>query len=77
MAISKKDPRAGQIMYLGRWVDKSTFRAFVYNEKGESKLADSYPEYESMIASGIWFPEKPIVSSKIGKQKDAALSNSK
>lgn len=66
-----------QFNYLGRWVDKSTFRAFVYDAKGEQKLASSHPEFESLIASGIWFAAKPDPSLKVEKKKDATLSNSK
>ena len=40
--INIKDKHEGQFEYLGRWVDKSTFRAFVYNKNNESMLADSY-----------------------------------
>lgn len=49
----------GQFQYLGRWVNKDQFRAFVYNEKGEEKLADSYHEFQTLTTSGIWFAEKP------------------
>ncbi len=65
-----------QVLYVGRWVDKVHFRAFVYNEKGEQKLANSHPEFESLIASGIWFESKPEPSLKKDKKKDAALSTS-
>ena len=62
--------------YLGRWFDKSSFRVFVYNEKGEQKLAGSYAEFESLIASGIWFAEKPDPSFKAGKKKDVIRTDS-
>ncbi len=72
MAIPKKNFHENQAMYLSRWVDKSNFRAFVYNEKGDQKLANSYPEFESLTSSGIWFAEKPTASSKIRKQKNGS-----
>jgi hypothetical protein len=71
MSIQKINP--DQVMYLGRWVDKKTFRAFVYGESGQ-KLANSYTEYEDLIASGIWYAEKPIVASRKRKLKDGADS---
>lgn len=74
MTVQKKDNHAGQAMYLGRWVDKSTFRAFVYDQKGNQKLAESYPEFESLTSSGIWFPSKPEVSYKMRKQKNGSDS---
>jgi hypothetical protein len=83
----KNDSHEGQFMYLGRWVDKSTFRAFVYNEKGEHRLATNHKEFEDFTASGIWFPSResiPVkaqtiandVSSKVEKPKNAIRSNS-
>ena len=44
-----------QVMYLGRWVDREHFRAFVYKSGGDKKLANSYSEFESLLASGLWF----------------------
>lgn len=75
MTSQKKANREGQAMYLGRWVDKSTFRAFVYGANGEQKLANSYPEFESLTANGLWFAELPPVSSKLKGKKDGS-SNS-
>lgn len=68
-----------QFEYLGRWVDKEGFRAFVYDQNGGQKLANSYGEYESLIAGGIWFPEvpaKPRPSPARRKVKDAASTDS-
>ena len=76
MASINKDNHAGQALYLGRWVDKTTFRAFVYDDKGNQKLAKSYPEFESLTGSGLWFPAKRDVSSKVRKQKDVIRSDS-
>lgn len=68
------------IMYLGRWVSKQGFRTFVYDENGMQKLANSYPEYEEMIATGLWFAEKPSNKPEIQSmraKKDGSLrSNS-
>lgn len=74
MVMSKKDIRAGQAMYLGRWVDKSNFRAFVYNNKGEQKLANSYAEFESLTSSGLWLASKPDASPTKRRLKDGADS---
>jgi len=72
--VALKDKQEGQFQYLDRWVDKQHFRAFVYNEKGEQKLANDYKEFESLMASGIWFSSKPDASSK-RKQKDVIRTN--
>jgi hypothetical protein len=66
----------GQVLYLDRWVDKASFRTFVYNEKGEQKLANSYVEFESLTASGIWFASKPDASLKVEKKKNVIRANS-
>lgn len=65
-----------QFEYLGRWVDKSGFRAFVYDARGEQKLADSFSEFESLLASGVWFakkPEKARIENVKRKPKDGPV----
>lgn len=59
-----KDPHAGQFQYLDRWVDKNTFRAFVYDKDSEQKLANSYKEFEELLATGLWFAKKPETRKK-------------
>lgn len=77
--IKVANPRnviTGQFQYLGRWVNKDQFRAYVYNDKGDQKLADSYHEYEQLISSGLWFavkPEKIVAVSKERKPKDDTI----
>lgn len=45
---------ANKVEYLGRMVDKDTFRAFVYGSDGAKKLAKSWSEYQALIATGVW-----------------------
>lgn len=71
---SKKEVQKDQFLYLDRWVDKKYFRAFVYDLKGNQKLANSYNEYEDLITSGIWFDTKPNASQGIRKQKHGITS---
>lgn len=49
-----------QVLYLGRWVSREHFRAFVYNSC-EQKIANSYKEFSDLISSGVWFAEKKDV----------------
>ncbi|HMH10569.1 MAG TPA: hypothetical protein VK553_07650 [Candidatus Nitrosopolaris rasttigaisensis] len=56
--ITSINPHEGQFFYKDRWVNKEHFRAFVYSEK-DKRLAKSYKEFESLLASGLWFIEKP------------------
>lgn len=67
----------GQFQYLGRWVDKGTFRAFVYDENGEQKLANTYDEFETLTTSGIWFESKLIASKDRKKKYDTIRPTSK
>lgn len=53
-----------QVLYLGRWVSREHFCAFVYNTTGQ-KLVKSYDEFSSMISSGAWFAEPKDVPSNL------------
>lgn len=53
--VKKKDLH--QVEYLGRWVDRESFRAFVFNRDGQ-KLARNWTEFQEMIASGLWCARK-------------------
>jgi argininosuccinate synthase len=56
-----------QVLYLGRFVSREHFCAFVYNSTG-SKLAKSYDEFSSLISSGVWFAEeKDVPEAKVDK----------
>ena len=75
-----KDVHAGQFQYLGRWVDKATFRSWVYAKNGDTKLANSYKEFEELTSSGIWFStqvqEGLVTVAKTRKQKEVVFSDS-
>lgn len=53
-----------QVEYLGRWVDKDSFRTFVYNQE-DQLLVKSWEEYQEVIASGLWFSSKPDKKSEV------------
>lgn len=58
MTINQEKLNAhGQVEYLGRWVDKKFFRAFVYSLT-DQKLAKSYEEFKNLVGSGLWFISK-------------------
>ncbi len=58
--MNQEKPKASpQVFYAGRWVDKEHFRAFVYSCT-DQKLANSYKEYEDLIASGLWFDSRTL-----------------
>ena len=70
MKQNKNQKPVEQVMYLDKFVDKDTFRAFVYREN-EQKLANSYEEFESLIASGLWFVTKSDI--KVVKKREKKL----
>ncbi len=55
-AFSFGDIMEEQVLYLGRWVSREHFKAFVYNSTGQH-LAKSYQEYSELISSGLWQAE--------------------
>lgn len=67
--INLTDSHDGQVFYCGSWVDKNIFRAWVYDVNGNQKLAESYPEFERLTTSGIWFGSEQEIQDK----KDASL----
>lgn len=79
MVQKEKKSHEDQVFYEGKWVDRKFFRTFVFNLKDEMRLANSYEEYERLIASGLWFSEKsvpvviPIVPQGKRKTKDGAI----
>lgn len=69
----KANTHDGQFLYCGRWVNKENFRAYVYGGKGEKKLANSYKDFEALIASGEWFTSKPVKDApQKRKQRDGS-----
>jgi hypothetical protein len=53
----KKDIHEGQFEYLGRWVDKEHFCAFIYSGRNQ-RLVQNYEDFVKYIESGIWFASK-------------------
>jgi hypothetical protein len=59
-----------QVLYLGRFVSREHFCAFVYNSTGQ-RLVKSYDEFSSLISSGVWFAEqKDVPAAKVDKESD-------
>lgn len=50
------------VLYNGREVESEHFRAFVYGADGQQMLANSWDEYQRLLASGDWIAFKENVS---------------
>jgi hypothetical protein len=46
------------VVYQGRVIPKKGFRAWIYSLNSESKLVNSWDEYQTEISSGVWFSSK-------------------
>lgn len=57
-----------QVLYLGRWVSREHFCAFVYNSTGQ-RLAKDYEDFSVLISSGAWFAERKDVEAEIKTQE--------
>lgn len=42
-------------IYLGRIVEKTNFRTFIYAPDGARRLVESWDEFEQCMQSGVWF----------------------
>lgn len=49
--------------YLGKIVDKTNFRVFIYGIGGAKKLVESWDEYERFMETGLWFATLEEVDS--------------
>lgn len=59
------------ILYNGKPVNKSHFRAFIYAADGASKLVNSWHDYQEHMGTGLWFADKgdiPVKPQKLRKK---------
>lgn len=68
----KKKEVVDQVIYLGRYVNREHFRAWVYDANGDQKLADDFNEFEDLLATGLWFAEKQEAQPKVEIIKSVA-----
>ncbi len=61
------------VYYNGQNINKSHFRVYVYNAKKESKLVNSWDEYELHMQTGLWFAEIPEVTATAVKETVTAV----
>ena len=65
-----------QFMYLGRWVSRKNFRAFVYSKDDKQKLVNSYNEFDEALQSGEWFASKELTKPRKKQKKCRRQLNS-
>ena len=52
------------VVYQGRVIPRDGFRAWIYALDNQSKLVNSWEEYQSEISSGVWFSSKKDVEER-------------
>ncbi len=70
--MSNKTGLEGQVLYMDRYVDRESFRTFVY-QVGKEQLAKSYKEFKEMIASKVWHESKED-AQKAHEEAEALLA---
>lgn len=74
MAMNQhKNEPSQQVQYLGRWVDKNHFSAFIFDGK-EQRLVRNYEEFTKLLGSGLWFAtkedaDKSIIVPEVSKEE--------
>lgn len=60
------------VVYLGRNVPRSGFRAYIYSADGKKKIAESWEEFDVYTHSDIWFatPEEAAIPKKPRKKTE-------
>jgi ribosomal 30S subunit maturation factor RimM len=67
---------AETVYYNGQYINKAHFRVHVYGLNGESKLVNSFDEFERDITSGQWFESKESMEA-VKSMKPAPRSRAK
>jgi len=71
--MHKRTKHESQVLYNGKWVDKSLFRAFVFG-KDQIKVANNWTEYQGYLSQGAWF-ESQEEADKFFSDEEAKQSN--
>lgn len=64
-------------IYLGRIVDKKHFRTFIYSPIGDSKIVESWDEYEKHMATGLWFSTREEAIKPVKQTRKTKLVKTK
>lgn len=61
-------------IYLGKLVNKDSFRTNIYDASGKKKLVESWAEYEEAMESGLWFAtlDAAMTSKEMAKELEKA-----
>jgi hypothetical protein len=66
----EKDYVPEQVFYMGRWVNKDFFRAFIYDVNGAQKICNTYDDFELALGTGIWFESIEAANKSIETPKN-------
>lgn len=56
------------VIYDNRVIPKAGFRAFIYGANGETKLVNSWEEFEAYVQTGVWFPNMEALNAATDKK---------
>ena len=65
-----------EVLYQGRKVSRDGFRVFVYGRNDQKKLVNSWDEFKSHMATGIWFANVSDIPDLTEEVKEDAQENS-
>ena len=57
------------VLYQGRMIPRKGFRAFIYNKEHQSRLVNSWDEFEQWVDNVTWFSSKEETSKDEPKQE--------
>ncbi len=61
-----------QVEYLGKWLPKKYFRAWVYGVDSK-KLANSWDEFTALMKSGLWFATQEEADGRLVATKPVPI----
>lgn len=75
--MSKTDDNR-HVLFNGTMVPVKHFRSWVYDQNGQKCLAESWPHYQELTATGLWFnspDDAKVAPKKRGRPKKSGDDN--
>lgn len=62
------------VIYQGRMIPRKGFRAFIYHKDGQTKLMNSWDEFERYIDNNDWFASREDIPKEEPKAMNESIS---